>query len=373
MKDHKPRQVVMLTNHYFRSRRRAGFHFVAEALARQGQRVRFVTVNVSAIKRMRGHHLFRQEGFAQNIADGEMTVAPNISSRILNAPFSVGPTGNRCADWLLTPLYYAYPHLVRRQVAAAVRDADCLIVEVGPALLLADIARAAAPHARLVYRVSDDLRLLRPHPALYAAERRLLRHSDLVSTPYAQLTARLQEMQPAAKVRWHPHGLSTAPFDACVMNPYPPGTRNVVFVGTSYLDLDFLRCAARLRPDCVFHVIGPLTGLPQAENVRGYGELPFVETVPYIKFADAGLQTLAGCVNIALFAESLKVQQYAYCRLPVIAPAAMPSLRANWFTYELTDDSIGSALARALSFDRTAVAWPAPDSWDAVAAALLND
>ena len=73
-------------------------------------------------------------------------------------------------------------------------------------------------------------------------------------------------------------------------NPYSGGP-NAVFLGFWPIDVPFLRAAARARPDVTFHVVGQTIDVPEP-NIVSYGELPFRDTLPFVKHADVGLHTV---------------------------------------------------------------------------------
>src|SRR5205807_1544408 len=109
---------------------------------------------------------------------------------------------------------------------------------------------------------------------------------------------------------------------------------NVLYVGKHHFDRDFMARAVRLFPKWAFHVFGDVGELPAAANLKSYGERPFAELVPYLKHADIGLQALVYTPGAECFTDSLKMQQYTYCRLPIVAPAFLRGERAHVFCYE---------------------------------------
>ena len=115
----------------------------------------------------------------------------------------------------------------------------------------------------------------------------------------------------------------------------------------------------------------PIPNLPAVPNLHAYGERPFAETIPYLKHADVGLQARAYCVGAECLTDSLKMHQYTYCQLPIIAPAFLRHERRHVFYYEPgNDDSIRQAFTDALAFDRTQISPATVLSWDDIAAKL---
>src|SRR5699024_4224459 len=98
------------------------------------------------------------------------------------------------------------------------------------------------------------------------------------------------------------------------------------------------------------------------------------ETIPYILHANAGLQTLTYSKGAESLTDSLKVLQYTYCGLPVVAPTFLNSERRNMCYYEVGDArSIASALQEALEFAPEPAAEHRVNSWSEVLSAILSD
>jgi 2-beta-glucuronyltransferase len=247
-----------------------------------------------------------------------------------------------------------------------------LIFESKPGLLLFERLRCLNPGARYVYRVSDDLRLLHSsHPVVLEAEERYAAQFDLVSVPSAALLQRFQHLPQAAL---HHHGIRKDLFDQASPNPYQgPWDTHLIFVGTSHFDYDFLRCASTSFPHWAFHIIGPIPRLPQRANVFAYGEKAFMDTVPFLQHADIGLGTRSYVPGVESLTDSLKIMQYTYCRLPIVAPEVLRSGRSNTFYYRPGDEtSTRQALLAARHFDRSKVVTDDIRSWDEIAQALAG-
>jgi 2-beta-glucuronyltransferase len=167
------------------------------------------------------------------------------------------------------------------------------------------------------------------------------------------------------KVDLHKHGLRRELFEQPCTNPYSNAGPHVLFVGRKYLDHDFLVRATTLFPAWSFHVFGPTDHPPSAANLSIYGERSFEELIPYLRYADVGLQTLVYWPGAECFTDSLKMQQYTYCRLPIVAPTFLRSAQPHVFYYEAGDDeSIRGALLAARAFDRSAIPVSNVGTWD---------
>jgi 2-beta-glucuronyltransferase len=254
-----------------------------------------------------------------------------------------------------------------------IKTADMFIFESSAALMLYPRLKKLNPTARFVYRVSDDLRLLKCHPVIIKAEEDFAKEFDLVSVPNVEMLKLFNDDKTNLELSLH--GINKRIFDIEYPNPYEDIDRpNLVFVGISHVDIDFFERASRIFPEWMFHVIGPINGLPDRPNVKAYGEMNFADTLPFIKHADIGLATRSYEPGAESLGDSLKVIQYSYCRLPIVAPHFLNSSRSNMFFYSAGDDtSISSALLNALSFNRAGFNRDDILSWEELAEKLVGN
>lgn len=363
------KRVVMVGMHYWGSERRGGFHWLADAWARAGWDVIFVTAGISAISRLAGN--FRMRYPVLEEANRLVPKADNLRSYVLYTRWHPVALGPRWLDRLLTPFWRRYRRAPLGPLAGELADADLLVFESMAGLLLVDAMREAAPHARVVYRVSDDLEVMGAPSVLIEEERRLAPAFDRVSVPSAALAERFAGV---AEAHVDHHGVRTELFDAATESPYPADDAvDAVFVGVSRLDRPALEAAARLQPGWRFHIIGPLPELPALPNVHGLGELPFEQTVPYLRHADVGLMMLEYEPGAEVFTDSLKVRQYTWCRLPIVAPDFLAADKPHYFVYGRSDlAGLGAALEAAAACDRSAIDRSGVSDWTQLAATLAG-
>jgi 2-beta-glucuronyltransferase len=334
--------VVLISGHYLRSKRRAGFHHLAEAYWKAGWDVTFVTAPISFLSWLRRDYRFEYPVRAE--ANRLVPVRERLASFVLMTrlhPVSLrSPLANRLAE----PLLGRYARISLDRLAAPLADADLVIFEGSAALLLVERVRRMAPRARLVYRASDDLRRLGLHPLILEAEARTMPRFDLVSVPSQHVA---EVLAPYGPVEVHPPGIDKAAFDRATASPYP-STPAAVFAGVSpFFDYDSLATAGEVAPEVAFHVIGP-PRRPAPANVTFHSEMPFEELVPYLQHASFGLLFFPPGEGALSLGNGNKVAQYSYCRLPIVAPAHLEVERANVCVFEPGDpESLRRALARA--------------------------
>jgi 2-beta-glucuronyltransferase len=335
------RRVILISGHYLQSRRPASYHHLATVYWELGWDVTFVTAAISRLSRWRGDSRFEYPIFEE--ANRFVTVRERLRSFVLLTWTHPGKLPTALANRLAAPWFRRYAHSPLGPLAEALRDADLIIFEGTAVLLLVERIRNIAPHARLVYRVSDDLRRLPVHPVIIEAEERALPLFDLVSahTPEAA-----QALVPFRPVEVHPPGIDKAAFDRETSSPYGEKP-SAVFVGVGPLafDPDTMALAAELAPHVDFHVIGqPARAL--GANVTFHEEMPFESAVPYMQHATMGLYFASP--HHGPLGKSNKVAEYSYCRLPIVAPSDLHIGRPNVRVYERGDPpSLRRALADA--------------------------
>ena len=361
-----------MTGHYALSKRRAGFHWLAEALWRAGWDVTFFTASFSHLHRLKRDHRF-DYGLLE-LSGKPIKVRDRFTSYVWFTPWHPTNRLPKVADVLLDPLFRTYGRLPIAGAETLVRDADMFIFESTAGLMLFDKFKALNPRARMVYRMSDDFRLLQAPRSMLRVEERVAPEFDLISVTSDFSFRKFRHL---GNTRLHYHGIEKTAYDALSSNPYPPGpSANVLWMGVARLDYDFLLAGSQAFPNWAFHVIGPARGLPQAPNIVSYGERPFVETVPFVQHADIGLHTIRWNQGAEHLADSLKVIQFTYCRKPVVLPDFLRSRRTNVFAYAPGDAiSIRSALTAARAYDGTNDPGLLRDeipSWDELAGELAG-
>lgn len=332
--------TILISGHYLGSRRRAGFHHLANAYWSLGWDVTFVTAAISFLSRLRGDFRFAYP--VREEANRLVPVRERLTSFVLLTRTHPGDLRLPLANRLSKPWFARYARAPLGPLEERLQGADLVIFEGTAALLLVERVRQLAPRARIVYRASDDLRAIGVHPLILEAEARTIPRFDLVSVPTREIAERLA---PYGPVEVHPPGIDKATLDRPTRSPYGAGP-TAVFAGVAPLfDYDSLEAAARVAPHVAFHVIGP-PPRPLPANVSFHPELPFEDVVPYLQHATFAL--LLFPPGYASLGQGNKIAQYSHCRLPIVAPSYLEADRANVCVFESGDEeSLGRALAEA--------------------------
>lgn len=354
------RSVLFLTPHFHApSYRKTDIHLLAEALSQQGFSAHIATVGQSRLKQW----LKRDTRLLARSAEAYP------GSLVVREPYHP-PSSRPIVNFLTAPLLWNYGARIEERLAALARQASIIFVEAGYALFYVNGLEAVAPQAQLCGLLNDALPLVGFRPEVVAQATRVLPRLHVVRVPAEAL---LHELPSSARGCYIPHGVEKKLFDRCDRNPYPAGTRNVVSVGNMLLDHAVLRTMAASRPDVIMHVIGgDIPGLRPA-NLVVHGEMPFAQTIPFIKFADAGVAAYGPRPGMEYLAQSsMKLLQYSYCGLPVLLPRQLGSRRVNVIPYDRNDRaSIAGALEAALARGRVPDAGADVLDWTEVAARLL--
>lgn len=365
------RTITFITGHYYHSARRAGFHNLADAAHRAGFQVNFVTTGYSLLSYLRRDYRTKVRGINKNL-NRAIEVRPGFVSYVHFTAWHpmtlIVPALNRLSYSLMD----AYGEMGLGKLSAIVENTDIFVFESSPGLFLFERIKRENPHAKMIYRVSDDLRTLRsPHPRLLDLEQEIAPHFNVVSVPTPWMLDIFKDVE---NVRVDRHGIDKKTYDDVVASPYNHGSKNTVFVGTFKLDEFFLEKAARAYSEVNFHIIGPVQSSVKRGNVHFYGEIPFKETVKYIKFADCGLLCNAYTNESSkVFSDCLKVIQYRYCGLPIVSPEFIDLNREGVYYYEPgNEDSIKESLKQAFLAGPDLSYADEVRSWDEVFKAILS-
>jgi 2-beta-glucuronyltransferase len=354
--------ATLLTSHVWDSKRKAGFHWIALDLVRRGWSVNFVCT-LTTIDLLKKDYRFKytnKKEYNKKIEKNKL-LHQFISYRILR-PLK---TGNKFIDFLLRNIFSFYLK-PPSDVLKLVSESQLVIHESTYELLYFTDFKKNNPRVRYIYRVSDDITTRNTHPILIDYEKDECEKFDLVSVPTDDIYNRFKSLKNS---QLNFHGAPLDLFDEVHLSPYKINTINFVYVGNNFLDHNFVTTAAKIYPNINFHIIGPDEVKSNLNNIFNYGEMMFEDTIPFVKFANAGLNPMLK----GTFSDSNKMHQYTYCKLPIVISSLNKTNRENCFFYTIGDSSsIRCAIDSALKFNPSEVKLPKPRKWSDLVEDLLK-
>lgn len=353
------KKVVLITGHDYESPRKTGFYFWAEVLTARGVDVDWITVGLSRLTFLKKDARSYVRPYNQWI-----NIKPHLKKFVWCPPFHPSNFNNDALNAITLPLFDLYPHFLPQSVKDQVKDADVFIVESGAGPMLVPTLKALCPKARFIYNHSDRANVVKFHPAIPKAEKKTLRMFDWVRTNAA---ATVEDFDKDVKVHYVPQAIEKDMFDTDVPNPYNQ-PKNAISVGDMLFDAYAIETLAKKFPDWTFHLFGKKSALDKPlPNVIAHGEVSFAAIVPYIKFADIGLAPYKSSPNAEYLSHSsLKLVQYTYCRLPIVAPhfACIGRSHAIGYDADQIDKTIIPAFEAAQHVDRNSIDRSDVLNWD---------
>ena len=340
----KARVVIVSAYHDYRTPKRASLHEIADALVGAGFGVSFISTRYSLLSRLTGDsRLFLWEK-ANKVETSNGVQC--LLWRTLAHPFRsrIRPVQS-LSDYAFT----LYSELSNPLFDNLLRNADYIVVESGvAAIYLARIRRINA-RAKIVYFAADRLETINAHPFT----RRTLAENQAVIDHFSLRATQLKDDFPYATGRMYKagFGINPAKFEAVGPSPYASDEKVAVSVGSMLFDPSVLQMAALSFPQLQFHVIGPGVEFDAPPNVHIHPEMPFEQTLAFVKHASIGLAPYAPVEGGEYLAESsLKLMQFEYFGLPSVCPHFAVGSSPNRVGYEPGHQgSITRAISRALS------------------------
>jgi 2-beta-glucuronyltransferase len=355
---------LVISAHDYRSRRKAGIHFVAAELAKL-ETTRFFSCQFSLLSLWKSDPRGSLLPLANRVTEHDGVEC--YLWKTLIHPFNVRKTYLRPLENFLFRRYLARPSPV---LVDWIKDADTIFFESGIAPIFFDLVTQLNPRARTIYVASDDLATI--NVATYVKKT-----FERVAPKMTALCLKSRFMAdgvPSSGNRYViPHGFDFSVAEHADPSPYPAGL-HAVSVGSMLFDPDFFVTASRHFPGMIFHIIGSGSGPhpDYGDNVKVYDEMPHHLTLPYIKHASIGIAPYRSRrVPRYLADTSLKLIQYDFFKLPAVCPSGIVGDYATRFGYEPGDaDSIVAAIEAAIAAPR--ISFGRPLRWSQVVERMLH-
>ncbi|MCC8933955.1 hypothetical protein [Rhizobium sp. 'Codium 1'] len=369
MKSASKRILVVSGHHFADAPRRVDLHFMSDQLREEGAAVDFLICRLSPLSRFIGDGRYKHA--LTRPINTWFRLDERLEEFVWFAPFH--PINLRYG-WLnavVAPLYRRYGHFLPKAVTERLSSYSHIVIESGPSPLLTRYLRRHAPKAKFIYHAADRLETIRVHPCIIEELNATLPQYDQIRI---MAEAMRSDFAAQDRVVFVPHGISKGLFEAAATSPYR-GQRHAISVGDMMFDAGMIETLAVANPDWTFHLFGKKAlPLQPMANIVVHGEVPFATIVPFIKFADVGIAPYrSGAGADYLSQSSLKMIQYSYCHLPIVAPRFAAAGRDNVCAYEPDDqESIRAAFERAKVMDHLTIDTSGICDWEEVVDRLFH-
>lgn len=335
-------RYLVLSAHDYRSPRKAGMHFIADELAKKGE-TRFFSLRYSFLSRFKRDPRCSIDSEANKIGVHEGVEC--YLWKTLIHPFN---TRRKWLRPLENMFFYWYGRGWNKVLRQWIKESTVIMIESGVSPVFFDLIKSLNPKAKIIYRASDALETIDVADYIHRTFARTAGQMDTVVV----ISKALAESIPSThNVAYVSQGIDHSIQEKADPSPYGKGL-HAVSLGSMLFDPSFFVIASQQFPQIHFHVIGcghdrhPDYG----DNVTVYPEMPFDQTVPYIKHANLGIAPYSR-INLPVYLRdtSLKLTQYAFFGLPAICPHFIAADYPNRFGYKIGDrDSIVAAINKAL-------------------------
>ncbi len=360
-------KVVLITGHSADQPRKTGFHFWASILAERGIDVDFVTVGVSCLSFFKRNRNLPKPPFNEWVS-----VTDKIRKFIWMPIIHPIYLKNKISSFVAWPLFTLYPHMLPSSLQKSLLKTDVFIIENGCGTMLVPHLHRLNPDAKFIYNYSDSFSIIKFHPVVIKSHFSALPFFDLIRLNSSYFK---KDFPAATETHYIPQSIDKSSFDKDTKNPYQ-SSKNVISVGDMIFDRDSVKNLAQAFPDWNFHLFGTGAKLShQYKNVFEYGEVRFENIVPYMKYADIALAPYQDLPDAEYLGESsLKLVQYNYCKLPIVAPYFAASGRSHVLPYfqGKIGQNIQDAFIKAQSYDRQTIKTDDIRDWKDVIDLMLS-
>ncbi|MET0356725.1 MAG: glycosyltransferase family 1 protein, partial [Cellvibrio sp.] len=322
--------------------RKASFHFITSELAKRGK-TRFFSLRYSSLSKRTADPRLSLDSEANKI--GTYQGVECYLWKTLIHPFNTRRKWLRPLESLMYAWYRRGQNPVLRQW---ISEATVIVLESGIAPIFFDLIKSLNPNAKILYRASDALDTINVAEYIHQTFARVASQLNIISLPSKAMVDGIPSKHNLSFV---PHGIDHSVTEKADPSPYGPGI-HAVSVGSMLFDASFFVLASKRFPEITFHVIGSGQGEDPGygDNVKVYGEMPFAQTLRYIKHAQLGIAPYSSNNLPAYLRDtSMKLIQYAFFEIPAICPFFIAADYPNRFGYEIgNEESIANAITRAL-------------------------
>lgn len=333
---------LIISRHDFRTERKANIHFIASELAKK-DKTRFFSFGFSLLSKLK--HDPRVPLWSR--ADRVETV-DGVDCYLWRTLLHPVNLRQRCLAQLEAMLFRCYRQMVPDTFRQYVSESKTILFESGLPIILVRICKCINPQAHLIYIASDSLKTISCSQFIIDEFSQIGTLLDAARLPSRELK---EDMPPNLKTYFIPQGIDKSIREYADPSPFSGGI-NAVTVGSMLFDASFFEVAARQFPRITFHIIGGgvYASRLSGPNIKVYPEMPFRETIPYIRNADFGIAPYDRRAARFMVDTSLKLLHFGFLGVPAVCPHIVAGCHSGRFGYEQGNpqsiaDAINSALA----------------------------
>lgn len=335
-------KYLIISGHDFRSKRKTSVHFIALELSKVGK-TQFFSLGFSWISRLKKDprlSLWNRSNKIENLNGVDCFLwKTHIHPINLRRRFLQGIS----EYW-----FEYYVKSCPRLLIDWIKNSEIIMLESGMAPIFFDLVKLINPQASIIYLCSDGLETIDCSPVIINNLKRVGPQFSRIRIPSKFL---ISEFPDCKNVVIIPHGMDPVSNSGVGFSPYGE-KKTVVSVGQMLFDPSFFKIAAKIFPDFEFHIIGGgvLARHLSSHNIKVYDEMPYEETLRFLKYASAGVAAYDGEKVQAYLADtSLKLRQFAAFGLPAICPELIASGYLGRYGYQPGNEaSIACATRKAI-------------------------
>lgn len=337
--------------HDYRSKRKADLHFIADELKERGE-VNFFSLRYSYLTRYKQDP--RQDLWGRA---NRYEKVDGVGCYLWRTPIHPFRLPGRFS-LLEKAVFGAFSRYLPKAMRVVIKRADIILVESGMSIIYVPLIKRLNPMAQIIYMASDSLDAIGQAGAIKDALKANAALVDRARAPSPYLAKDIPREIPCYYI---PHGIDKQRFEKIGPSPYAPGSLNAVSVGSMLFDASFFETAGRLFPNITFHVIGSGYTGATLDNVHYYSEMPFEETLPFLKHSSFAVAPYGRDVDEYLTHTSMKLMQYNYLGIPAVCPEIVVGSDYGRFGYDpQRPQTIKTAIEKALQ-SRSLVSQPQLD------------
>jgi 2-beta-glucuronyltransferase len=365
MKSARGRVVFLSAFQDYRTKKRASVQQVADGARSLGYDVWFISTRYSCLSKQTGDSRLFLDTMANSVE-----VVNGIHCLLWKTPLHPFASRNKLLNAFMGKLFSPYAAWPNRLFDDILKKADYVVVESSVAAIFIPRIKRLAPNSRIIYYATDRLDTVGTHPAV---QRKLIENASSLHHIALRSPRMASDFSWAAdRLFLAQFGIHSEDFVGIGADPYH-GRQAVISVGSMLFDKRFFEEIPPLFPEIDFHVIGCGEQFSGGPNLYVHDEMPFKETIPFVKHANVGVAPYRFAPGVEYLADSsLKLAQYEFFGIPAICPDFAVGGVASRSGYVPGDvQSMRAATIRALSMIGTIVPRKFP-SWEEVADRILE-